>query len=170
MSIFYISTGYWTKCPVSPTGQITLSTAICLDSQQADLAFRPKFCLDWQLGSIGIISCHQMWSGVPAGNCTATALLQPHVFAQCILPWCLRVQLRAVFWAPQNGSGSHVKWIARNRVMVFLPSPVHITKTFHSSVGSPTECKPKVLCRSKENNNALKHFPVSQSRVLYELR
>jgi len=31
------------------------STAFCPDSQQANLAFRPKFCPDWQPGSIRII-------------------------------------------------------------------------------------------------------------------
>ena len=54
--------------------------------------------------------------------------------------------------------------------MVFLSSPVCITKTFCSRFGPPTECKPKVLSRSKENNHMLKCFPVSGSRILYELQ
>ena len=37
------------------TGWNRRSTAVCPDGQQANLAFRPKFCPDRQPGSIGII-------------------------------------------------------------------------------------------------------------------
>ena len=55
-SICHVGTGQPTWPIVqTPNWLNRRSTAICPDGQQANLAFRPKFCLDQQPGSIGII-------------------------------------------------------------------------------------------------------------------
>ena len=51
---------YWMSAHINPIVQILnwlncCSADICPDDEQADLAFGPKICLDWQLGSIRII-------------------------------------------------------------------------------------------------------------------
>ena len=58
-------------------------------------------------------------------------------FAQCILPLYDDILFLR---APSNNSCAHVEWISRNRVPMWLSSPICITKSFKNCVSAPTEC------------------------------